>query len=92
MYRIIGIEIDVSKVKLNSGINCERNRNILFLNRKLLGLTREVSKIRGVNETWHKHRFEYADYENHIHFCLMDLWAELQTAEKLKNPCCGTGI
>ena len=47
-----GVEIDVSKVKLNSGINY-KNRNILFFEyRKLLGL-RYIAKLL-LNSLWGK--------------------------------------
>ena len=44
------------------------------------------------HETLHKYSLLDANNEYHIHFCLVELWAELQTAEKSKNPCCGTGL
>ena len=38
-----------------------------------------------LHKNLHKCRFSYADTENHIHFCPMGMWAELQTPENPKN-------
>ena len=38
-----------------------------------------------LNQNLHISRFGYADAENHIHFCPMGMWAELQTPENPKK-------